>query len=95
MKIHCENQLRPTGQKSENKKYNTTVSYCQGCIDYGRSKFTEDKGFQTKNFPLTRSVEPQTEVDTYLQGISSRYTKLSSTRTILQVRNNLIILLET
>ena len=35
-----------------NKKYNTTVSYCQGCIDYvniycnecGRTELTEDKG---------------------------------------------------
>ena len=83
----------------KNQKYNTTVSYCQGCIDYvslnctecGRSKFTEDKGFQTEIFPLSRSVESQTEGDTYLQGIQN----LSYTRTILKVRNSLIILLET
>ena len=36
----------------KHKKYKTTVSYCQGCIDYvnmyctecGRTKLTEDKG---------------------------------------------------
>ena len=55
------------------------MSYCEGCIDYeslyctecGRSKFTEDKGFQTKIFPLIRSVESQTEEDTNLQGIQN------------------------
>ena len=60
------------------------MSYCQGCIDYvslyctecGRPKFTEDKGFQTENFPLTRSVESQTEVDTYLQGIQNYHIHL-------------------
>ena len=60
------------------------MSYCQGCIDYvslyctecGRPKFTEDKGFQTENFPLTRSVESQTEVDTYLQGIQNYHIQV-------------------
>ena len=76
----------------KNKKYNTTVSYCQGCIDCVILIVLTDAGpnlQRRQRIPnrLSWSVESQTEEST-ADTCFARYTKISYTLIILPVRKS-------